>query len=204
MFVNTLTRRFLFNLIFLLVVFSIYFNFFYKIYVSDTVIFSFAIHPFNLCEKYPEVWFHIKLLYIPISFMSTLIVINIIYSCIFNKSNLSKETSDKPNSNLYISILHDNNKIITIPESGLYQNFLITGTIGSGKTSSVMYPFTRQLIKYKFDDNKKKLGMLILDVKGNYYSQVTKYANYYNRTKDLIIIEIRTVILNIIPLTNLI
>ena len=30
----------------------------------------------------------------------------------------------------------------------------ITGTIGSGKTSSAMYPFTRQLIEYKFNNYK--------------------------------------------------
>ena len=36
-----------------------------------------------------------------------------------------------------------------------------------------------------------KLGMLILDVKGNYYSQVKKYVDYYRRQQDLIIIELR-------------
>ena len=29
-------------------------------------------------------------------------------------------------------------KLISIPEKGLYQNMLITGTIGTGKTSSAM------------------------------------------------------------------
>ena len=53
-----------------------------------------------------------------------------------------------------------------------------------------MYPFTRQLIKYKYQDKENKLGMLILDVKGNYYSQVKKYANYYRRQNDLVIIEL--------------
>lgn len=54
-----------------------------------------------------------------------------------------------------------------------------------------MYPFTKQLIKYKYDDKDLKLGMLVLDVKGNYYSQVKKYANYYKREEDLVIIELR-------------
>ena len=53
-----------------------------------------------------------------------------------------------------------------------------------------MYPFTRQLIKYKYDDENQKLGMLILDVKGNYYSQVQKYANHYRRQNDLIVISL--------------
>ena len=54
-----------------------------------------------------------------------------------------------------------------------------------------MYPFTRQLIKYNCNNLNNKLGMLILDVKGNYYTMVKKYAAYYNRMEDLIIIEIR-------------
>lgn len=78
---------------------------------------------------------------------------------------------------------------------GLYQNFLITGTIGSGKTSSAMYPFTRQLIGYNFalsnaGDFINTIGMLILDVKGNFYKQVKHYCEIYNRDDDLIIIEL--------------
>ncbi len=82
------------------------------------------------------------------------------------------------------------NKNIYLPESGLYQNFLITGTIGSGKTSSAMYPFTEQLLKYNSNNPDKKIGMLILDVKGNYYKQIEQYAKKYNLLKDLSIIEL--------------
>ena len=60
----------------------------------------------------------------------------------------------------------------------------------AGKTSSAMYPITEQLIKYNSYDNNKKIGMLILDVKGNYYKQVKEYVEKYNRNEDLIIIEI--------------
>lgn len=90
------------------------------------------------------------------------------------------------------------NRNIYIEESGLYQNFLITGTIGSGKTSSAMYPFTKQLIEYNFALNNSfsqytisnTIGMLILDVKGNFHKQVMHYCNIYNRINDLIIIEL--------------
>lgn len=81
---------------------------------------------------------------------------------------------------------------IYLPESGLYQNFLITGTIGSGKTSSAMYPFTKQLIEFNYQYPKKKIGMLILDVKGNFYQQVQKYASQYCLEKDLIVIELKS------------
>lgn len=59
-----------------------------------------------------------------------------------------------------------------------------------GKTSSAMYPFTKQLISYKSDNLEEKLAMLILDVKGNYYKEVLKYANINNRLKDVILIEL--------------
>ena len=190
MFANTFSRRILFNAVFLTILSFIYFTFFYDIYLSNTIIISFAVHPFNICEKYPDVWILIKIIYIPIALISSLICINILYSSIFTKTKRVKKSSHTKYSDLNLKIFNENNKEIIVPEDGLYQNFLITGTIGSGKTSSVMYPFTRQLIKYNCDDSSKKLGMLILDVKGNYYSMVKKYATYYGREKDLTIIEI--------------
>lgn len=93
---------------------------------------------------------------------------------------------------MYIGNSVDTNKKIFIPEKGLYQNLLITGTIGSGKTSSSMYPFTKQLIEYKHTSNTDKIGMLILDVKGSYHNQVKLYINQFSRNEDLIIIELKT------------
>ncbi|MCI9365813.1 MAG: hypothetical protein HFJ54_04365 [Clostridia bacterium] len=204
MFVDTFIKRILFNFVLLIILFIFYFKLFYSIYVSDTIIFSFAVHPFNLCEKFPILWFYIKLLYIPITIISSIICINILYSFIFRYKKTKKSKKGKISSDLYIKIFNEENDYLIIPEAGLYQNFLITGTIGSGKTSSIMYPFSKQLIKYSCDNSENKLGMLILDVKGNYYSQVKKYANFYNRSDDLIVIEIRSEILNIILLINLI
>lgn len=95
-------------------------------------------------------------------------------------------------NSLHIDLGQDlsSNEIVSISEKGLYQNMLITGAIGSGKTSSAMYPITRQLIAYKSSNLHEKLGMLILDVKGNYIYQVENYAKLYNREKDIIPIQI--------------
>ena len=46
-----------------------------------------------------------------------------------------------------------------------------------------------QLIKYKNTSVTEKIGMLILDVKGNFHSKVEEYVTKYNRINDLIIIE---------------
>ncbi len=67
---------------------------------------------------------------------------------------------------------------------------MITGTIGSGKTSSAMYPFTKQLINFESSNNSDKLGMLILDVKGNYYLKVLEFAKEFNREADVIVIKV--------------
>ncbi len=73
----------------------------------------------------------------------------------------------------------------------MYQNILITGGIGTGKTASAMYPFTKQLISYHSNLSKEKLGFLILDVKGNYYSKVKEiFAREVSRISDLIVIEL--------------
>ena len=57
-----------------------------------------------------------------------------------------------------------------------------------GKTASCMYPFLNQLIKYE----SPKFGMLILDVKGNFYKQVLEYAKKYNRLEDIIVISLNS------------
>ena len=45
-------------------------------------------------------------------------------------------------------------------------------------------------MKYNSENPDKKIGMLILDVKGNYYAQVKEYAKKYNLINDLNIIEL--------------
>ena len=45
-------------------------------------------------------------------------------------------------------------------------------------------------MKYNSLNPDKKIGMLILDVKGNYYNQVKEYAKKYNLLNDLNVIEL--------------
>ena len=53
-----------------------------------------------------------------------------------------------------------------------------------------MYPFTEQLIKFNYNNKKEKLGLLILDVKGNYHNQVKKYCERYNRINDFMVLSL--------------
>lgn len=51
-----------------------------------------------------------------------------------------------------------------------------------------MEPFLKQLIK----QDTPELGMLILDVKGNFHKIVKKYAKMYDRLDSLIVIELNS------------
>jgi len=195
LFVSTIKKRLLFLSIVFFVSNILIFLIFFKIFFSNYILIDFALHPFNICEKCPDLWDFIKITYV-ISFNGTaLIISNLIYSTIFSKETLNKKEIDLINdivsSELNLLVGKDSNgKFVHISEKGLYQNVLITGTIGSGKTTSAMYPFTKQLIGYKAYNKKEKLGLLILDVKGNYHKQVVKYCSLYGREKDLMVLSL--------------
>lgn len=187
-------KRLLFNLIFLLTFFIIGFLIFSPIYKLDSVYISYGLFPYDICKKQPSLWNAIKIIFIFSNLINLTIVSNSIYLKFFKnsskKSTLSEQKYiDKNNLQLLIGKDEKNNNIF-IPEKSLYQNMLITGTIGSGKTSSAMYPFTKQLINYKNNNDDEKIGMLILDVKGNYQYQVKEFCKKFGRTNDLIVIEL--------------
>lgn len=194
MFISTPKKRFIFVFFFILIFSIINVFLFFSIYLSNNINIFFAVHPFNICYKYPNGWKLIKNSYIIISFFYYLILANVLYSNLFRKN--PKSSSQKnvftldPYFNLKIGLDSSNNNVF-LPLKGLFQNILITGTIGTGKTSSAMYPFTEQLISFKNNDDTEKISMLILDVKGNYHGQVKKYCNKYNRNSDLITIDLK-------------
>ena len=165
------------------------------IFQAQELIITYGLKPFDICESNAKLWQYIKIMYIITFFTSNLICSNFVYNKIPIKKKIEKHLDTKNKDDKLKLLIGYNQKTkekIYIPKSGLFQNFLITGTIGSGKTSSAMYPFTKQLIKYNYLNPNSKIGMLILDVKGNYYNQVKKYAEKYNLTKDLIVIELNS------------
>lgn len=189
----TYIKRFLFSLCSSLISFFIYWFVFESIYTSKNIIITYAVHPFNICEEQPGIWSIIKFSSIILYIFSQFILFFLISQKIFHKKiiKLEENNIEMNNSDLYLKIgFNNSNQLITIPKKSLYQNILITGTIGSGKTSSAMYPFTEQLISYKSNDTNEKLGMLILDVKGNYFSQVELYSKKYKRENDLLVLDL--------------
>ena len=199
-------KRLLFCFIFLLIFFIINYFIFSPIYKSNSLSINYGLHTYDICIEQHELWHSIKNIFFISELFNLIIISNLLFSKLINYSNnknnkilkflINKKekpiTPPKINSNnLQLFIGNDvNNNNIYIPEKGLYQNMIITGTIGSGKTSSAMYPFTKQLINYKYNDFENKIGMLILDVKGNYQFQVQEFCKQFNRLDDLIIIEL--------------
>ena len=181
MFVNTIFRRFLFTIVFLSISLYILFIILYPLYTSSNVFINLPSGSFNIYPEHSDLWEKIKILYLIFFVVSNLIYSNLIYPVFFNKSNTKKVSKLQKTQmqDLHLAIMNNSTDTpLIIPKEGLYQNILITGTIGTGKTSSAMYPFTKQLIGFQSDNLKNKLGMLILDVKGNYYNQVKKYADF--------------------------
>ena len=167
---------------------------FFKLFISESIIFPFALNPFDIVKEYPVTWEIIKKIYLITFVISNLIISRTIYLYLENKSQEKieiEEKIDEEENKLKILIGKDNEyKKKYIYEKGLYQNILVTGTIGSGKTSSALYPITKQLMEYNYNKDQEKMAMLVLDVKGNYYKQVLNFAEQIGRQKDIIVIEI--------------
>ena len=179
--------------IFIIIGFFIMITCFKSIFNAKSLIFPYAVHPFDICIEYPEIWLIIKKIYI----LSFFISYNIFIVKILKKINIKfkpvkkhiRHNNEKENLQIVVGTT-DNGELIKIEENGLYQNIFITGTIGSGKTSSAMYPFTKQLLGFKADNTNEKMAMLILDVKGNYSKKVIEFSKEFNRKEDILTVDI--------------
>ena len=75
---------------------------------------------------------------------------------------------------------------LTIPERGLFTGIAIFGAIGTGKTSCCMYPFAEQILAYKAAEKDKRIGGLILEVKGDFCHKVKDILDRHGRGEDYI------------------
>lgn len=181
----------LFFIIYQLFLFILSYIIFRPIFVLTEIVVPYGIHPIDICYN-SNLWNFIKLSFV-FCYIFTIIVLSLkllMFYIKFKYRALIKSDSLVKYNNKLISLLigydADSKRNIYIPESGLFQNFLITGTIGTGKTSSAMYPFTEQILKYNSINNNNKFGILVLDVKGNYFKHIKQIAYKYHLSKDII------------------
>ena len=167
---------------------------FNPIFKATSIIFPYSITEFDICLVYPHTWQTIKKLYLLSCLLSFIILFFKAFSYFSTRCSIKNISVGTPKlkENLNLLVGFFNNSEIYIPEKGLFQNILVTGTIETGKTSAALYPFTEQLIRYKSNIQNQKIAMLILDVKGNYHSKVKEFCYQYNRENDLITIDLHS------------
>src|SRR5204862_2898077 len=81
---------------------------------------------------------------------------------------------------------------LTIPQRGLYTGVMILGAVGTGKTSACMYPYVDQLLRWRAQDPKRKVGGLIMEVKGDFCRQVRTMLVNAGRGDDYLEIGLNT------------
>jgi hypothetical protein len=86
----------------------------------------------------------------------------------------------------------ENPRWLTIPERGLYTGIAILGAVGTGKTTCCMYPFAEQLIAYKAQDEARRIGGLVLEVKGDFCHKVRGILERYERADDYIEVSLHS------------
>jgi hypothetical protein len=79
---------------------------------------------------------------------------------------------------------------LVIPERGLFTGVAILGAIGSGKTSCCMYPFVEQILAYRAADTEKRIGGLVLEVKGDFCHRVKEIMARHGRAEDYVEISL--------------
>jgi hypothetical protein len=81
---------------------------------------------------------------------------------------------------------------LEIPERGLFTGIAILGAVGSGKSSSCMYPYAEQILAYKAHDPERRIGGIILEVKGDFCRKVKQILDRHGRGDDYIEISLES------------
>jgi hypothetical protein len=73
---------------------------------------------------------------------------------------------------------------LSIGERGAYTGVIAFGAIGTGKTSCIMYPLAEQILGFMAEDETRRIGGLVLEVKGNFCEQVREILKRHGREND--------------------
>jgi hypothetical protein len=158
-------------------------NLSYNFFVSNVLFIKVFNKNIDLATLLGTRYFLFKFLYY---FLFYIFTFNILYN-IYSKFSNSKKTKinlSKEKNKFDIEIKTNNKQNLILKEKGLYQNILITGSIGSGKTSGAINNILNEFIK-------NKLGGLVIDIKGNYINEVKKIAKNQKRENDIVEISLK-------------
>src|SRR5215470_3035338 len=75
---------------------------------------------------------------------------------------------------------------LSLGERALFTGIIFIGSVGTGKTSAGMRPAAEQLVAFQYHDKKRRIGGLVLEVKGDFCLQVREIMAKYAREQDYI------------------
>jgi hypothetical protein len=81
---------------------------------------------------------------------------------------------------------------LVIPERGLFTGIAVFGAIGSGKTSCCMVPFAEQILSHRAPDTERRVGALVLEVKGDFCFKVKKLLDACGRGEDYVEVSLHS------------
>lgn len=174
--------------------------FFYAPFPEDNLV----LHLIAL--RAPAVFAGLKYSYIAMSFTTPYITFSIFLSGLYIFTLKSRrrivparlpmypDPSKREELFVVVGEIHDSRKRapsetprwLTIPERGLYTGIIVLGAIGTGKTSCCMFPFAEQILAYKATDKSRRIGGLVLEVKGDFCRKVKGILERQGRGKDYI------------------
>lgn len=153
---------------------------------SNIVVIDLGYKKIEIVSAFEEYWQYFKKIYDIVYFIFlTYVLKKLYYNLGISFSTLGDRDIEsvvrEVNKDIYIGI-DEQGKRSYIKEEGLYQNILITGSIGSGKTSSAISTICYQLMS-------QNIPGIILDIKGNYVDTVNKMARKLKKENDIVIIS---------------
>lgn len=155
---------------------------FYNIFNSNFIVVDLGYKKLELISTFEKYWSWFLILYIVI-FNLFISIISIKFLSKFYSKKRSKELVNQNTNNCMdkIHIGKSDEEEVYLNKEELYKNLLITGSIGTGKTSSAINKFCKYMI-----DNK--ISGLIIDIKGNYVKTVQNFIKE-NPECELIVIK---------------
>ena len=156
----------------------------YNFFVSNVLIIKIINNSFDIAQFLGGKYYLFKVSYYILFYIFVFVLTHRFYLKIISIRNSKEINEENSNANMYDIKIHGvNDNHVIIKEKGLFQNILITGSIGSGKTSSAISNILDQLIQ-------NKIGGLVIDIKGDYINKVKQIAKKYNQEDKVIEISV--------------
>src|SRR5437773_10630684 len=159
----------------------------------------------------PSVFYGIKWIYLALLFTTPYIGFSLVFSLAYvfmgrepssgagGKLPPYPEAASRDELFLVIGELHhprrpepvQNPRWLVIPERGLFTGLAVFGAVGSGKTTGCILPFAEQILAYRAHDEEKRVGGLVLEVKGDFCQKLHDILAKYDRVDDYVEVSLQ-------------